>query len=92
MLFVSQQHHSNIKNPYIIPAAIIGAAILTGFWMLKPSTQPKNPMTVQQPVGISINYAADRGNIEAVKQHTGRLPSIKQIEQTNTTASTERDM
>ena len=58
-----------MKNPYIIPAAIIAAAILAGFWMLKSPTQPKNPVTVQQPVGTSINYAADRGNIEAVKQH-----------------------
>ena len=49
-----------MKNPYIIPAAIIGAAILAGFWMLKPPPQPPD---------ISIHQAAKEGNIVAVKQH-----------------------
>ena len=49
-----------MKNPYIIPAAMISAAILAGFWMLKPP--PKAP-------DISIHEAAAKGDIEAVKQH-----------------------
>jgi ankyrin repeat protein len=49
-----------MKNPYIIPAAMISAAILAGFWMLKPPPQPPD---------ISIHQAAKEGNIVAVKQH-----------------------
>ena len=49
-----------MKNPYIIPAAMISAAIWVGFWMLKPPPQPPD---------ISIHKAANTGNIEAVKQH-----------------------
>jgi ankyrin repeat protein len=49
-----------MKNPYIIPAAMISAAILAGFWMLKPPPQPPD---------ISIYQAAKEGNIVAVKQH-----------------------
>ena len=49
-----------MKNPYIIPAAMISAAILAGFWMLKPPPQP---------LDISIHKAAEEGNIVAVKQH-----------------------
>jgi ankyrin repeat protein len=48
-----------MKNPYIIPAAMISASILIGFWMMKPSPKPN----------ISIHQAAQSGNIEAVKQH-----------------------
>ena len=58
-----------MKNPYIIPAAMICAAILAGFWMLKPtSEQPQKVIVVQRP-DISIHKAAGEGNIEAVKQH-----------------------
>jgi ankyrin repeat protein len=49
-----------MKNQFIIPSIIIAAAILGGFWMLKPP--PKAP-------DISIHKAAEEGNIEAVKQH-----------------------
>ena len=49
-----------MKNPYIIPALIIAAAILGGVWMLKPSVQPPQ---------ISIHQAAYRGDYAAVKQH-----------------------
>jgi outer membrane protein assembly factor BamD (BamD/ComL family) len=39
-----------MKNPYIIPAAMICAAILAGFWMLKsPSEQPQKVVVVQPP-------------------------------------------
>ena len=51
-----------MKNPYIIPATIIAAAILAGFWVLK------SPIVVKPP-DISIHQAAQEGNIEAVKQH-----------------------
>ena len=64
-----------MKNPYIIPAAMICAAILAGFWMLKPPSEPQSePQKVvivnppQRP-DISIYDAAWGGNIEAVKQH-----------------------
>ena len=53
-------HIRTMKNPYIIPAAMISAAIWVGFWMLKPPPQPPD---------ISIHKAANTGNIEAVKQH-----------------------
>ena len=49
-----------MNNQFIIPSIIIAAAILGGFWMLKPP--PKAP-------DISIHKAAEEGNIEAVKQH-----------------------
>jgi ankyrin repeat protein len=61
-----------MKNPYIIPAAMVCATILAGIWMLKsPSEQPQKVMIVQppQPPDISIHDAARTGNIEAVKQH-----------------------
>jgi len=63
-----------MKNPYIIPAAMICAAILAGFWMLKPpSEQPQKVVIVQpppQPPDISIwDAAINAGNIEAIKQH-----------------------
>ena len=51
---------SGMKNPYIIPSLIIAAAILGGFWMLKPP--PKAP-------DVSIHEAAHYGNIKAIKQH-----------------------
>ena len=57
-----------MKNPYIIPAAMICAAILAGFWMLKPPLQPPVPPTAKAP-DISIYEAAKDGNIKAVKQH-----------------------
>ena len=57
-----------MKNPYIIPAAIIGAAILGGFWILKPSSELQKVIVVRPP-DISIHDAAHDGNIEAVKQH-----------------------
>jgi ankyrin repeat protein len=61
-----------MKNPYIIPAAMVCATILAVIWMLKsPSEQPQKVMIVQppQPPDISIHDAARTGNIEAVKQH-----------------------
>ena len=57
-----------MKNPYIIPAAMICVAILAGFWMLKPPSEPQKVIVVQPP-DISIWDAAEKGNIEAVKQH-----------------------
>ena len=57
-----------MKNPYIIPAAMISAAILGGFWMLKPASEPQKVIVVQKP-DISIHRAISNGNIEAVKQH-----------------------
>jgi len=62
---------SDMKNPYIISAAIIGAAILAGFWMLKPSSKPQKVIVVQPPKApdISIHDAAFNRNIEAVKKH-----------------------
>ena len=59
---------SDMKNPYIIPAAIIGAAILAGFWMLKSPSELQKVIVVQPP-DISIQQAASAGHIEAVKQH-----------------------
>ena len=59
-----------MKNPYIIPAAIIGAAILAGFWILKPSSEyfllgfPQ-----KKSVQSSFFSAARKGDIEAVKKH-----------------------
>jgi len=60
-----------MKNPYIIPAAMICAAILAGFWILKSPSEPQKVVIVQppQPPDISISDAARKGNIEAVKQH-----------------------
>ena len=61
-----------MKNPYIIPAAMICAAILAGFWMLKPSSEPQSEpqkVVTVQPPDILIWDAAEKGNIEAVKQH-----------------------
>ena len=68
----------DMKNPYIIPAAMICAAILGGFWILKPaneqpqkviSERPQKVIVVQPPPDISIFDAAKDGNIKAVKQH-----------------------
>ena len=60
-----------MKNPYIIPSLIIAAAILGGFWMLKPSSEPQKVTIVQPPKApnISIHMAALMGNIKDVKQH-----------------------
>ena len=57
-----------MKNPYIIPAAMICAAILAGFWMLKSPSEPQKVIVVQKP-DISIHKAAKDGNIKAIKQH-----------------------
>ncbi len=69
---------SDMKNPYIIPAAMICAAILAGFWMLKSPSEPQEvivaeaakpePTTAKAP-DIPLWEAAMNGNIEAVKQH-----------------------
>ena len=54
-----------MKNPYIIPAAMICAAILAGFWILKSPSKP-----LQKPdVYIHSAAAGNGGGIEAVKQH-----------------------
>ena len=50
-----------MKNPYIILAAIIAAAILVAVWMLKS-------LVVQPPTG-SFHDAVDEGYLEVVKQH-----------------------
>ena len=62
---------NRMKNPYIIPSLIIAAAILGGFWMLKPSSEPQKVTIVQPPKApnISIHMAVNQANIEAVKQH-----------------------
>jgi|ETN07SMinimDraft_1059922.scaffolds.fasta_scaffold144623_1 ankyrin repeat protein len=67
---------ADMKNPYIIPAIIIAAAILAGFWMLKPSSEPQfEPQEViivrpaAAPPSMSIHDAAESGNITAIKQH-----------------------
>ena len=57
-----------MKNPFIIPAAMICAAILAGFWMLKPPSEPQKVIVIQ-PSDISFFQAAREGNIETVKQH-----------------------
>ena len=76
-------HIRTMKNPYIIPAVIIGAAILAGFWMLKPSSEPQSEphkvtvvppsephkVIVIQPPDIPLWQAIRDINIEAVKQH-----------------------
>ena len=62
-----------MKNPYIIPAAMICTAILAGFWILKPSSEPQKVVVVQPPKVlppfISMWKATRDGNIEAVRQH-----------------------
>ncbi|MDA7653291.1 ankyrin repeat domain-containing protein [bacterium] len=61
-----------MKNPYIIPAAMICASILAGFWMLKPPSEQPQKVTIDaspKAPAISIHDAAGGGNIEAVKQH-----------------------
>ena len=57
-----------MKNPYIIPAAMICAAILVAVWMLKPSV-------VQPPTG-SFHDAVDEGYLEVVKQHLAASPNV----------------
>jgi len=52
-----------MKNPFIIPTAMICATILAGIWMLKPPSKPP------EPPDVSIHDAAGDGHIEAVKQH-----------------------
>jgi len=52
-----------MKNPFIIPTAMICATILAGIWMLKPPSEPS------EPPDISIQKAALDGNIVAIKQH-----------------------
>jgi uncharacterized protein len=59
---------SDMKNPYIIPAAMICATILAGFWMLKSPSEPQKVIVVRPP-DISIIQAITNGNIEAIKQH-----------------------
>ena len=60
-----------MKNPYIIPAAMICAAILAGFWILKSPSEPQKVVIVQppQPPSISIRDAVFDENIESVKQY-----------------------
>ena len=57
-----------MKNQFIIPSIIIAAAILGGFWMLKPPSEPLK-VIVSQPPSIAIHDAAKDGNIEIVKRH-----------------------
>ena len=66
----------DMKNPYIIPAAMISAAILAGFWMLKPPSESQEVVVVlPKAPNISIHDAAKAGDIKAVKQVSPR-PSI----------------
>ena len=51
-----------MKNQFIIPSIIIAAAILGGFWLIKPPSQPKVP-------DISLMEAVEQNNIDAVKQN-----------------------
>ena len=63
-----------MKNQLIIPSIIIAAAILGGFWMLRPPSELKPPskpqklIVIQKPE-ISIFDAIRGGNFELVKQH-----------------------
>ena len=72
-----------MKNPYIIPAAIIGAAILAGFWLLKSPSEPQKVIVVQ-PLDISIHMAAEDGNIEVVKQHIAAGTDVNAKEEDGT--------
>ena len=56
-----------MKNPYIIPSLIIAAAILAGFWMLKPPSEP--------PTG-SFYDAIGEGYLEVVRQHLAASPNV----------------
>ena len=76
-------HIKTVKNPYIIPAAIIGAAILAGFWMLKSPSEPQKVIVVQ-PLDISIHMAAEDGNIEVVKQHIAAGTDVNAKEEDGT--------
>ena len=52
-----------MKNQFIIPSIIIAAAILGGFWMLKPPAEPpRTPDT-------TIDFAILSSDLETVKQH-----------------------
>ena len=61
-------HIRTMKNPYIILAAIIAAAILVAVWMLKS-------LVVQPPTG-SFHDAVDEGYLEVVKQHLAASPNV----------------
>ena len=66
-----------MKNPDIILAVMISAAIWVGFWMLKPPPPPPD---------ISIHKAAGAGNIEAVKQHLAAGTDVNAKEEDGSTA------
>ena len=72
-----------MKNPYIIPAAMICAAILAGFWMLKSPSEPQKVIVVQ-PLDTSIQMAAEDGNIEVVKQHIAAGTDVNAKEEDGT--------
>ena len=63
-----------MKNQFIIPSIIIAAAILGGFWMLKP------PAELPETPDISIHDAADSGNIELVKQHLAAGTDVNAVD------------
>jgi len=59
-----------MKNQFIIPSIIIAAAILGGFWMLKPSNEQRaQKVIVIPPPDISFEDALSERNIKALKQH-----------------------
>ena len=78
-----------MKNPYIIPTAMICATILAGIWMLKtPSEQPQKVIVVQPPPlpkDISIYNAAEKGNIEVVKKHLATGADVNAKDEHNRT-------
>ena len=69
-----------MKNQFIIPSIIIAAAILGGFWMLKPPAEP--PKAPE----ISIHKAAFQGIIQAVKQHLAAGTDVNTREEDGLTA------
>ena len=68
-----------MKNQFIIPSIIIAAAILGGFWMLKPPAAP-----LKAPDN-SIHRATEQGNIEAVMQHLAAGTDVNAVDNNSLT-------